>query len=1225
MLGKLFSRTPATPAGSINNPRLSSTGNPESVQEDLHTQSLLFPDTQALYQHRHDQVFPLATSLALPSSATSNAFDYDCDIELEERDVRVLIMQGATPSITNTSVLYDSQVPPGLERSRAQDARRHPRSPRKSSLGHSRPVIIQDDLPIPRQTTFEPKSSINSRHNFAEAEAQRAQREYMEEINVFSSCIFANSEIMSYRGTSTKVHVVPTDTRPSEFSASYCGDGRGSLGRSSTRSSRPAQSFTHEVLSPTNPNASFSTSSSTARLPERRKVLVTRLFPVQIPGEGGSAQRTPPSTRRQDAEGSQGIPVPGAADSPALNSKPKMKKAPMYAIALVIQLPRNVPTTPSRSGLRWSNSYPEQGSFSSSFSSTRRAGWTMVGSGFGHESLDSSYGTDMEDQLEAITQHWDIIMRTLTSLQSAVAMVLLQMLKNMDLSLPDPAPNPTLFHAQAAHHPTACGRRYEDMQPKSKFNIKYIVLRANCLADNRKIMFQVEAAKARIVSGVTASRVVTGQGRWGVWRDEARSVARMYGGREEGFFFYTLLTGFLSAHTEWLQALSPPGYRRRFLEQQRSKSDEDLIIPARTIIVANDKITGRRLLFLLSAFLPASQQIPNFRPHRPSTVASAAAYSQSPPSAGVVTIVREESLRRKITSSRRTRPKQHSHNVSVTSRNARFQGVPPPLIHFAVEGGHERKYTDLSLIRQPSTPTISNDQGTRKSSAATTATVTQEPIAHFSTAHRRSDSRPTLRPGSSGSIAADDLKRSLTRCDSTGQASDMTSEYRSPGSRWGSMISGLWGPRRRDSVSKVMQTPTLSNNPTSSDKTRRQAFGNNIPPDVAQGVESMEALDAFPLTGRSHPANQQTQLLARPRVDGEHQDPADRNRGWPETPGQFEIPIRASVNAEDGVIDVDVPFPDYLTAFETAMSSPSSSGYLPTPGLDNGLDGFEYRCRNGLDGDMPQNVGGWLQEFHPDFAIQAIPPQEGLIQQVKAALRAEPTPSIPTLAAPERSMDDMWVDVGIALIADSVNCKISRVKYRRRVRPKSRGSSQNLTYAALVTPSVAPYETRLEEQFIEEEIVAWDPAFTDAVEKVISQSPPPPPTTITRTDGCAIVSGSKGEWGSVSGSSSQSAGKDRGEHEIASTPLSDAGITDSPLPLSHTSGLPPVPTEISRSQCRAVLLSCLEDLILDVAEQRKHEGKQHDQKPVLSSRDKDSVLREAVRAWLDAVEPMYRA
>ena len=90
--------------------------------------------------------------------------------------------------------------------------------------------------------------------------------------------------------------------------------------------------------------------------------------------------------------------------------------------------------------------------------------------------------------------------------------------------------------------------------------------------------------------------------------------------------------------------------------------------------------------------------------------------------------------------------------------------------------------------------------------------------------------------------------------------------------------------------------------------------------------------------------------------------------------GAFESPVKTSINHDDGVIDIDVPLPDFLS-FETAVSSPSSSGYLSTPGLGNGMESFENYSRSGPDVETTMNVGGWLPRYHPDFALQAIPVQ----------------------------------------------------------------------------------------------------------------------------------------------------------------------------------------------------------------------------------------------------------
>ena len=111
----------------------------------------------------------------------------------------------------------------------------------------------------------------------------------------------------------------------------------------------------------------------------------------------------------------------------------------------------------------------------------------------------------------------------------------------------------------------------------------------------------------------------------------------------------------------------------------------------------------------------------------------------------------------------------------------------------------------------PQLPIRGGDPSMRKSSAATTGTITPETsIPHFSIAHR-SESFSHGRPGSSNSninsMATDHLKR-ITREDSAGSQGTVNRESRqgSQGSRWGSVISGLWSARRRDSAVGSIKT-----------------------------------------------------------------------------------------------------------------------------------------------------------------------------------------------------------------------------------------------------------------------------------------------------------------------------------------------------------------------------------------------------------------------------------
>ncbi|KAI1410277.1 folliculin-interacting protein N-terminus-domain-containing protein [Hypoxylon sp. FL1857] len=1203
MLGKLFNLTSGTPGGAASQEGFSPTKpSPESVQEEIHTRSLLFPDTQALY-YRQDQVFPLPSVPGVQSGASANPFDYDSDIDIDVRDVRVIIMQDTLGSVS-PSLLFDSHPAPSTgssgdrpqppsatssSQSLMQDLRRVPTSPRKSSLGQSsRPLVIQPGSPQPRQGAFDRRGSVQSRtYSAAETESQKAAREYREELASFSSCIFANSEVMSYKGTSTKVHIIPSEPRPSAISSSYVGDGRGSMGRSSMRSSRLAQSFTSESA-----HTHFQSFSTPSRQQDRNKILVTRLFPVNLPNDDLDTPNQASTPHGRYSEDSGGFPFPYSPDESKPNkkkSKPVQKRTPMYAVALVLQLPscpgNAVSATAPRPVVRGPSSYTEQDPFPSSFGSTRRSGWTMIGSGFGSESFESTYSNDVEDRMDAITQHWDIIMRTLTHLQSIVATTLIPMLKQADMSAPDPYPSISAQVARTNSVKTRRGSDASQMKP-SKTNAKLVALPPSCLAQDQRIIQEIEDAKIRIVSGLRATRVVTGQGRWGPWREEARWVAKWAGTKEQGFFFFNLLTAFLATHTEWLQALSPIWYRRRRYQQQKLKNEEDTSLPSRTIIVAKDKMAARRLIFLLSAFLPANQQLPTVRAQRPATSASAAAFGHSPPSY-IVPINKEESLRRKINRRQGPRGASHTRSFSIQSQatTRSVTGIPAQLAHLSMESSNtERRSSDF--IKPANLPIAGNDFNTRKSSAATANTVVPDSaIPHFSTMHRSGIGR--ARPGSGNSFAADDLKRSLKRGDSIGHASHGSTDSRQS-SRWGSVISGLWSARRRDSTATTSQTLDIPLNRDSPLTSPTQATGGGMDK-LSEMVREAQLLNA--------PAGQQEgndqAALQQPdtprRVEGKQ----------PRTPdplGAYESPVKTSINNDDGVIDVDVQFPDYLTSFETAVSSPSSSGYLSTPGFGGGLDGFEQFSRLAIDGDVPLNVAGWLKKYHPDFTLQAIPPQRNLIDEVRESLAAEPTPAVHLSSMPEEWPTEHWVDVSTAIIADTTNFTIKRFRYRRLVKPKmpvDRNSTSYLTpYGSyLMTPALSPYEQPIKDKIEEEDLFNFDEALIDAVERVIAHS----------------SDVSKGS----STTSSRSVSKRRGRRDSEVSEMTEQEAPTGQIDFR----------EVPRAECKTVVLTALSEIVQEVVDQRERENQSASPTaPYEVNREKESPLRAAVRTWLENVE-----
>ncbi|CAN8102737.1 unnamed protein product [Discula destructiva] len=1258
MLGKLFnlSATTAAPAHTAQTSSSSSSkqvSSLESVQEDIHTRCLLFPDAQALYQQNgNDQVFALSSASAL-SSTGNNPFDLNGDLELENRDVRVIIMQD-TSSSSPASLLFDSQplavavaaaaaspterspTVAGLSQTGAPETRWLPPSQRKASVGQTfRPAAVQPGSPQPRQSAFDRRSSIQGHgrtQSRVETESQRATREYKHEIETFSRCIFGNNEFLAYKGTSTKVHVVPSEPRTD---GPGLADGRGSVGRSTNRSSKLSQSFTSD-----GPSFAQSIQSPVGRPSDRKRVLITRLFPVNL-----TADDSLTNSETRFTEDSAEFPFPDANDHTA---KPRVKKAqlkqkrtPMYAVALIISLPQGsahpAPASAARSAFSGSRSYGEQhDSFASSYSPARRSGWAASGPGFnnGFDSFDSGFNLDSEERIDAITRHWDVIMRTLTSLQSVVATELFSLLKLSDVTSPDPLPN------SAANRVSRASSVSSQKPPKT--NTKFVSLAPHCLADDNQIKADVDCARARIVSGLRATRVVTGQNRWGIWREEARWVERWAGGRDQGFFFFNLLTGFLSVHTDWLQALSPSKYRRQYSMIQKWKGEDDLSLPARTIIVGQDRIAARRLIFLLSAFLPANQQLPTARAPRPGTSASFGTFSQSPPSC-IVPLSKEESLRRKINRRGGSRHNSHSRTASIYNNNnnnnnnsnnnnnttSSKSSVPAQLAHLSMDSRHERRASDAASIKTSNVPVplLGNDFDTRKVSAATM--IPETSIPHF-TVQQKVDSQ-LGRPANSKSVATDDLKRSLQH--------SMGSSDTQPSSRWGSVISGLWTGRRRESEAAASSSnrDSISNRNTSMTQSPRKPMSTTRRDSLGRMVEEASYSPSSRPQGRKEKLREDPHT---PRIseDGERESPEPSRapipmERKPDPNSAFESPVKTTIN-EDGTIDVDVPFPDYITSFETAVSSPSSSGYLSMPGISS-LELFEQTS----PGDVPMNVAGWLQRYHPDFILQAIPPQADLLEQVKASLRAEPTPltTITTPTTPAAAGSDptgeRWVDVAAALIADSTDFSIRRLRYRRLIRPQPVSAATPLPFATTTTPSpaaasvlgtplVSPYEVHLRDEFVEDVIVTLDETLIEAVEKVTALGASERGSSQTSS---RSPSKRRESVAAVEALSSAPAPAPAPAPAHAHIPAGPATLTTNTSATTDSESaetqMPAALAEVPRGECKAVVLAALETIAREVVHARDYDETRAAREVTTGrGRDKESVLREAVRTWVEGVE-----
>jgi hypothetical protein len=313
----------------------------------------------------------------------------------------------------------------------------------------------------------------------------------------------------------------------------------------------------------------------------------------------------------------------------------------------------------------------------------------------------------------------------------------------------------------------------------------------------------------------------------------------------------------------------------------------------------------------------------------------------------------------------------------------------------------------------------------------------------------------------------------------------------------------------------------------------------------------------------------------------------------------IDLPIQTSVNPEDGVIDVQIPFQDW----GSPLQSPHIPGYNSGSSWGESSFSSSILFQSPRDLEHPLNVAGWLDKLHPDFALQAIKPYPELMKDIKAAMSAEPNP--PSLAlVPDDGPTERWLDVCATLVADTSNFTIKRLKLQRLVKvvrqptqatptPAPFGPPSRLHYAnpysqSQSAPTPITSEMILAEKFDEEKIMDFDGALADAIERLLSPS----------------GASSKAQSQSSSRSSSR---RGRRQH--------DHGLSEDQPELERTAT---APQEISRHDCKRFVLGALEQIVKTVANERKDARQKGERLRTLD--DPDSTLREGIMRWFEEVE-----
>ncbi|KAJ5205714.1 hypothetical protein N7491_003659 [Penicillium cf. griseofulvum] len=1206
MLGRLLS----TAASTLNPAAYSgrSNGTPlESVTEEEHTSGLLFPDA-SLLRRSHAHAFPLQTTFNSPNASTAGAYDDRGGMELDAiKDFRVIVAQNALGD-RDACVLLDTRAsdssPSGLgidPQGNEQPGLRHTRAVSSLSRGTRRNLLTQSSLsessPLSAAADAR-RSSPASSGAFSRARGRSSTlappgtghdlgpSRHSSDSNDTGllNCIFGSSAF-SYRGSSTKMHIISAD----EDSAT---------GVSASPAARSPLSRAYTTGSPSAPIGVARGVED--KPPSKVTVLLTRMFSVNLPeGAEASAERNDyANALYQESLPEMEFPFPDVSK----RKKIKEKKTPMYAVAITIQIPL-LPRNTGRPVSRFSTPGPDspRPGFSSSLDSDHR--WP---GGFFDDSLSSaSPPASLDERLDLLVDHWDVITRTLSHLERLVRNEILFLLKKVD-SLSGPHPKPA---------------KPPNMQ---RTNQTIVHLPANILSVNSKLKEEAIRSSRRISLALQTPYVVTGQSRWGVWREEGRSIVRGLGDKEQNFFFLVVLTAFLGNHTEWLNSLGPEWYRRRHNQQQKAQQDGELILANRTVIICPDKMTARRLVFLLAAFLPSKQRIePLPSPLRPGTSASMRAVSQSPPT---VPVLRQESLRRAI--ERRARAQRmimgdndrHQRSVSVSSQETAQRSLDgAEITQLAEHPAPARRGSDARSIKPPGANIHPKDARAMNTSGATTSMITQSstvPVPHFTSQPSHSTQARTERSATEGndSLASETLLKSLQRSDSS--AVSTNGSVSSAGGRWGGIFSGLWSSRQGSSTESSEPYPP-------SEARKRSASTISGPARRGSTTLTQMVKEVTENEDEHRPETAPSGNISIPAASAAA--PHNTQAASPEpsslTSQVRESPLKLSVRADEGVVDVDLPLPGFMSLSSSGDSTIASPKKTRTSVTSMDAIASTHSSGSGFPGIMKDSdgptahVAGWLKSFHEDFSLQAVRPYASLEAEIKRAMRAEPSPYIPSTSDVDGS--ERWVDVATTLIADTKASTVKRLRLRRKIivghssgaphtppspandNPHgSTGGASASQFTSFFSGHEKPHapatdgqdQSFMEERFIEEPVMDLDGVLVDAVERVLGQS----------------------GYSSMAQSRAPSPNRARRAE--------DRG------PSSRGDEAPPL--EVPRGECRKMVLGALEEVVRLVT--AEHCREDLDSTLGLADRERrraqsgaDNTLREGIRKWLLDVEEVW--
>lgn len=630
---------------------------------------------------------------------------------------------------------------------------------------------------------------------------------------------------------------------------------------------------------------------------------------------------------------------------------------------------------------------------------------------------DASQGQLVEqtDPVQTILDAWHIYARALDALRTTALVQIQQRLR---------AKAEALARCKAAVSPTV--PRLVKLEPSAFEHTPQIIEVSSAAVDRISRSYQVLQAGP--------------QRDWSIWRDELRDYTRVSqdADSKRGFFnlhkinfMQAALTATLSADLGWLNIFAPPQHQARLREERQKTQMTFDMAQNRTVIVSMDQNKARNLIFIFAKLFPCPAAETQFDSMR-RTSSSSLSSSNKPVSALTQGLKRAGNGSNQSLAIDSAKAQANGHTVSEAPRTPT---IFEPMIH-ASPGTSPAK----TLAINNSAPS------TRKSSIVNTSgkidilgkATMAVPISAPTSSRNTPSGSPETRPSSSLNVQGD-LMRHLQRAGSTTTSNGSTDNT----SLWNSFRSSTWSlrPRRESSLTERSDSFASSGQreqPASILKTSKSFAARQSSNKLVRMVEEVRSDES----DRSN-----SQQASREKKSSSRVSPI--TMAHKTSALQFDPPssdyagIAYTYNQDEGIVDVDFPGCTPTVGTTRTLSPkmsrfkvPSAKGQFPLNKPVTLEDVLEKKVQGPQGLARYDRIAGYLGKFHPDFALQATRPYAELVNEIKCAMRAEPSPMIEPSENLRVFSQETWIEVCSTVVMDAEAMTVKKLTLRRRVRYK---------------------------------------------------------------------------------------------------------------------------------------------------------------------------------------------